>query len=520
MASSSSLFRNNRRRIFKSIAGVTTTTTAGALCYAQYRESTATSTLPRAYHRESIHSYWNDRPISVLSRLVHVVYELTPCAVTYLVDFKIQQQQSKPKELYKLHAIRLRDALTRLGPAFVKAGQQLSIRPDLVPAVVLKELQKLCDAVEPIDDEIALQVLRDELECDDLSTLFTDLHLVASASLGQVYKAQLVESGEDVAIKVQRPMTREAFSLDLYLLQKWGACLDGLFTTVTKQAAYHYGLFDTFSKGSYGELDYQQEAANQIDFKRELQRRHARCKVPAVKCATEKVLVSEWIHGIRLADAPADQIRELIPDGVELFLIQLLDYGRFHADPHPGNLYVTTNGKDGKPTLCLLDFGLCSDIEESARAAMTNAIVHLLTGDFDALVAHDAKELGFLPHDLNTDELKPILKTILTKGLLESGSNLQMRKRKLMDISNELNDVFFKYPFSVPPFFALVTRGLGLLEGIALTGDPNFDIFQASLPYARKRAALMTFGTARRDTAIAAAVMRRFPSNNSATTTN
>merc|ERR1712087_744624 len=83
----------------------------------------------------------------------------------------------------------------------------------------------------------------------------------------------------------------------------------------------------------------------------------------------------------------------------------------------------------------------------------------------------------------------PILKKILTKGLLESGSNLHTRKRKLMDISSELNDIFFRYPFSVPPFFALVTRGLGLLEGIALSGDPDFDIFKASTPYARQRAA-------------------------------
>jgi aarF domain-containing kinase len=142
--------------------------------------------------------------------------------------------------------------------------------------------------------------------------------------------------------------------------------------------------------------------------------------------------------------------------------------------------------KDG--TLCLLDFGLCSDIDEKARLAMTKAIFHLLSRDIDTLVAEDAKELGFLPEDFDTEELKPLMRKILTVGLLESGSNLHMRKRKLMDISDELNDVFFRYPFSVPPFFALVTRGLGLLEGIALSGDPDFDIFKASMPYARKRA--------------------------------
>ena len=279
----------------------------------------------------------------------------------------------------------------------------------------------------------------------------------------------------------------QSFSLDLYLLQLWGVALDGLFTTVTKQAAYHEALFDTFSRGSYYELDYEHEAANQMEFKREFARRNCKVKIPSVytKYTTRRVLVTEWIEGTKLADAPQERIRELIPIGVELFLIQLLDFGRFHADPHPGNIYVTD---DDQGTLCLLDFGLCSDIDENARRAMTKAIVHLLTGDFDSLVAEDAKELGFLPEDMDTEELKPILKTILTKGLLESGSNLHARKRKLMDISNELNDIFFKYPFSVPPFFALVTRGLGLLEGIALSGDPDFDIFQASLPYARRRA--------------------------------
>jgi len=104
------------------------------------------------------------------------------------------------------------------------------------------------------------------------------------------------------------------------------------------------------------------------------------------------------------------------------------------------------------------------------------------------LISHDAKHLGFLPHDMDVTELKPVLKTILKEGLLEAGSNLHDRKRNLMAISNELNEVFFTYPFSVPPFFALVTRGLGLLEGIALKGDPSFDIFQASFPYAKRRA--------------------------------
>jgi aarF domain-containing kinase len=146
---------------------------------------------------------------------------------------------------------------------------------------------------------------------------------------GQVYKAKLKNSGDVVAIKVQRSNMLQFFSLDLFLLQLLGVGLDGLFTTVTKQAAYHHALFDTFSQGSYSELDYENEAANQIEFKIELAKRKCKVKVPDVyqEYTTRRVLTSEWINGIKLSDAPKKTIRRLIPDGVELFLIQLLDFG-------------------------------------------------------------------------------------------------------------------------------------------------------------------------------------------------
>jgi len=275
-------------------------------------------------------------------------------------------------------------------------------------------------------------------------------------------------------------------SLDLFLLQNYGRAVDAICKVLTEQIPYHANFINAFAKGSYMELDYENEAANQLRFKSELERRRCNVIVPDVlpQYTTRKVICMEWIEGTKLVDSPREQIRTLIPVGVELFLTQLLDIGAFHADPHPANLYVT---KDGQK-LCLLDFGLCAEIDERSRRAMTAAIVNLLSGDFNSLIEKDAKDLGFLDGQMDVTELKPILTKILTKGLLEAGSNLHDRKRKLMDISNELNDVFFRYPFSVPPFFALITRGLGLLEGIALSGDPDFDIFKASLPYATKRA--------------------------------
>jgi aarF domain-containing kinase len=445
--------------------------------------------LPREYDWSILNDYWMQRPITTAKRFVQITYEIVPLGILFVKDFVVFPPHDNNVEaiadLQRKHASRWREALTNLGPAFIKAGQQISIRPDLVPPIVLGELQKLCDAVRPIPDEVAFDLMKQELKCNNLSELFLDMKLVAAASLGQVYQAKVKENGQLVAIKVQRPDMRRTFSLDLFLLQCVGVMVDGFTSVFTNQPPFHKALYASFAKGSYTELDYEEEAANQIMFRQELGKLNVKVVIPDVykQFTTEKVITSEWIEGIKLADAPKEQIRKLIPVGVELFLTQLLDIGKFHSDPHPGNLLCTQDGR-----LCLIDFGLCTQIDEKSRDAMTNAIVHLLMKDFDCLVDEDAKELGFLPEDFDTKDLKPLIAKILTVGIVESKSDLLHRKRKLQQITNELNEVFFRYPFAVPPFFALVTRGLALLEGIALSGDPDFDIFRAAAPYARKRA--------------------------------
>ena len=194
--------------------------------------------------------------------------------------------------------------------------------------------------------------------------------MVASASLGQVYRARLRrrrgvntnnkneeegEVGQLVAIKVQRPGMRRSFSLDLFLLQRIGVLIDVFTTTFTNQPPFHQALYESFARGSYDELDYEKEAANQKMFQQELANRKCPVLIPTVysEYTTERVLTSEWVEGIKLADSSQEQIRRLIPVGVELFLTQLLDIGSFHSDPHPGNLLVTEQGQ-----LCLIDFGL------------------------------------------------------------------------------------------------------------------------------------------------------------------
>jgi aarF domain-containing kinase len=473
--------------------------------------------LPRAYSWDAVHTYWSHRPVSTLYRLGQINYHLLPLLYRYVQDFviepKLQQfwslwnsgSTTEPRDsadrrmqLQHSHAVQWKEALTLLGPAFVKAGQQISIRPDLVAPVILQELQKLCDSVTPIADELAFQILREQLNVEHLTDVFREPPmLVAAASLGQVYRGKLRNANGkddfDVAIKVQRPGMVTAFSLDLYLLQRFSIVVDTFTSVFTNQPPFHKALYESFAGGSYSELDYEQEAENQMYFYNEFQARRSPVVIPKVyrDYTTRTVLTTEWIDGIKLADAPLEQIRALIPVGVELFLTQLLDLGTFHADPHVGNLLV--QNKTGK--LCLLDFGLCATIAEKDRRAMTIAILHLMQRDFATLVHQDSKDLGFLPPDCDTSELLPILTKILTVGVIESPtSNIHVRQRHLMEISNELNDVFFRYPFTVPPYFALITRGLGLLEGIALSGDENFNIFHAAAPYARRRAMHLLYG--------------------------
>ncbi|KAL7548676.1 hypothetical protein ACHAWF_011945 [Thalassiosira exigua] len=540
-----------RRRPLSSLAAASSATALGCASYLEHSaDGDPSSSIPRdRYDPDAVARYWERRPLSIAARLANVARRLGPVAAEYAAEFHVKprwrratagdaaEEEDEPdaRELEVSLSRKLRSALTTLGPTFVKIGQQLSIRPDLVSPTVLHELQRLCDAVPPFEDELAMKVLAQELALanggcertmtteeatDEILEAFEAMpQLVASASLGQVYKARLrarkeshaadVESEDastEVAIKIQRPDMLETVSLDLFLLVSYGKIVDKICSVLTNQIPYHETFLNGFSSGAFMELNYVNEAENQTYFRRELHsrfhdskdstdwkskfnvpffhagRRNAAEKVIVPKVidryTTQRVLVSEWIDGIPLARAPPEQIRDLIPVGVEMFLCQLLDIGRFHADPHPGNLYVTKSKKDGTPTLCLLDFGLVAHVDEGARDNMTQAIVNLLQGDYDALIEDDAKRLGFLPHDTDVTELKPALKTILKEGLVEAGSNLHDRKRNLMHISNELNEVFFRHPFSVPPFFALVSNLGEVTVGAISCGWPNLLIFR------------------------------------------
>jgi len=453
--------------------------------------------LPREYSALQVEEFFKARPLEVAARTWEILAAVVPYLARFLVWEHLIRRKIKHHEgLQKKYAVELRELLTSLGPCFIKLGQAVSIRPDLLPAAFLFELQKLCDAVPSFPTKDAVAVIEEELG-RPVAEVFEGLEgsePIAAASLGQVYKVRLVETGETVAVKVQRPDMQQAVLMDIHIIRRYSVAIQWLKTTFSKQRPYDVALVDTFGTATLQELDYIHEAANQQRCKDELEpKMDGKIYIPGVwhQHTTRKVLVTEWIEGPQLAKSSAEVIQRLTPVGIECFLTQLLETGFFHADPHPGNLLVTQDGK-----LAIIDFGLMAEVPVGDTRTMTMTIVHLMQGDVSGLV-EDAVQLGFLPKDVDRDTLVPVLQRVFDSAQLAVTDQvraglqfqaIQSRRKQFWAVSMDLNRIFYLYPFLVPDYFALITRAMIVLEGIAITGDPSFDLFRSAYPYSLRRA--------------------------------
>ncbi len=374
----------------------------------------------------------------------------------------------------------LRKLLTDLGPTFIKVGQALSTRPDLVRKDYLEELTKLQDQLPSFPSQEAFARIESELG-RPITEIYAQIspEPVAAASLGQVYKAQL-HSGEWVAVKVQRPHLRERLSLDLYLI-RWASTWLGpwlplnLGNTLT-------AVVDEFGRKLFEEIDYLHEGRNCERFA-EYFRGDPDVYVPRIFWAysTRRVLTLEWIEGIKLTDverirAANLEVKQLVRIGVVAGLKQLLEYGFFHADPHPGNLFALADGR-----LAYIDFGMMDQLTEAMKECLVDALVHLVDRDYNALI-DDFIHLGFLQPDVNRQELIPALETVLADVLNQEVGNFNFKTA-----TDQFSDLMYRYPFQVPSHFALVIRSLVTQEGVALSLYPQFRIVGVAYPYVAKR---------------------------------
>jgi predicted unusual protein kinase regulating ubiquinone biosynthesis (AarF/ABC1/UbiB family) len=427
------------------------------------------------YDPEAIEATYQGRWWTVLKRAITVLW---PCLIFAFGVWRDRQSQ-QIKQNAPRRAQQLRELLTRLGPAFIKVGQALSTRPDLVPSVYLEELTKLQDQLPPFPNEIAYQFIEEELG-DRPENCFAELSdkPVAAASLGQVYKGKL-KTGEVVAVKVQRPGLTEQITLDIYIMRslaKWAV------TNIKRIRSNLVAITDEFAGRIFEEMDYSQEGRNAEQFAR-LYGSMPEIYVPKIywQYTGKRVLTMEWITGTKLTNLEAVAAQgidatHLVDVGVQCSLRQLLEHGFFHADPHPGNLLAMPNGK-----LAYLDFGMMSRVKKYQRYGLIEAVVHMVNRDF-ARLAEDYVKLEFLTPDTNLEPIAGALAGVFNNALGSSVSELNFK-----NITDQLSEVMYEFPFQVPAYYALIIRSLVTLEGIAINVDPDFKVLSKAYPYIAKR---------------------------------
>ncbi|KAK6161805.1 hypothetical protein DH2020_005186 [Rehmannia glutinosa] len=428
--------------------------------------------LPLVYDPDTIAAYWGKRPRAVASRIV----QLMSVAGGFLSRLAWDLIKNKIKENEVARAIELREIVTSLGPAYIKLGQALSIRPDILSPSAMIELQKLCDKVPSFPDDVAMALLEEELG-QPWYNIYSELSSspIAAASLGQVYKGRLKENGDLVAVKVQRPFVLETVTVDLFIIRKLGLFLRK-FPQISVDVV---GLVDEWAARFFEELDYVNEGENGTLFAEMMKKDLPQVVVPKtyLKYTARKVLTTQWIEGEKLSQSTESDVGELVNVGVICYLKQLLDTGFFHADPHPGNLIRTPDGK-----LAILDFGLVTKLTDDQKYGMIEAIAHLIHRDYAAIVK-DFVKLGFIPEGVNLDPILPVLAKVFDQALEGGGA----KNINFQELASDLAQITFDYPFKIPPYFALIIRAIGVLEGIALVGNPEFAIVDEAYPYIAQR---------------------------------
>ncbi len=434
------------------------------------------STGHRCYDPEAIARYFLFRPWQVMWRFCNIFVSFFTFWLLLQWDKLLGQQQAN----VPLRAMQLRKLLIRLGPTFIKVGQALSTRPDLVCPDYLEELTLLQDKLPPFPNEIAIAIIERDLRLN-LGDIFAEFspQPVAAASLGQVYRAKL-HTGEEVAVKVQRPNLLPVITRDLFLIRLLVQWLKPLLPI---NVCYDLcDIVDEFGHKLFEEIDYLNEGRNAEKFAANF-RDDPTIKVPKIywEFTSQHVLTLEWIHGIKLTRTDCMLAAGVDPDqliriGVISGLRQLLEFGFFHADPHPGNLFAMPDGR-----MAYIDFGMMDQLEESTKESLVDAVVHLVNKDYAQLAA-DFVKLGFLTPETDMTPIIPALESVFEEVI---GSSVQEFNFKV--ITDRFSKLMYAYPFRVPAKFALIIRSLVTQEGIALCLNPNFRIVNVSYPYIARR---------------------------------
>ncbi|CAE7209901.1 unnamed protein product [Symbiodinium natans] len=463
--------------------------------------------LPREYDYGRITAYWQRRPFKLLTRFVEAGIKVGG----FLLSRKLDEWTGTEDQMRPQRAVEARELITDLGVTFIKIAQVWASRPDILPKEYLKEYEKLLEQVRPFGKDLALETLRRKEEGGRAAIdMFDDLSVfekpIASASVGQVYKAEL--NGKTVAVKVQRPDVREQSTLDLYVIRtagSIGSLLPWPFLSTARQSRNLVELIDLTAPTFVQELDYEVEAANQRRFAETVED----CElirdavvVPEIVFANREVLVQEWLDGKKLTEpgAAQEQAGRVVKLLLNSYMVQFLETGYLHGDPHPGNFILMGDGRLG-----ILDYGLMTEISSEKRLAFIEFLMHLQAKEYRSCL-NDLINLEFFPPALAEDKealdiIVPTLANTLST-LYEEGGDLKKKQAmfvkqreemkaagKLDGLREKLQAISKKYSgaFRLPPYFTLILRAFGTLEGLGLKTNENFAIVKECFPYIARR---------------------------------
>lgn len=395
-----------------------------------------------------------------------------------LQQFFVGSEKNKEAKQEK-QALWLKDEIIKLGPTFIKIGQSMGTRADLLPLPFVKELGTLVDDVPSFPNEVAFARIEKELG-KKINEVYDEFEAepVAAASLGQVYRAKL-KTGETVAVKVQRPNLDGIIKGDIEILRKVSKFAER-FPSLNENADWA-GMLREFDETIHEEMDYAAEGRNADRF-RENFKDWGNVHVPTIywDATTSKVLTMEFIYGDKVIELDKLKARKISPEKVNRLLIktylkQLLEDGFFHADPHPGNLLVMPDGR-----LAFFDFGMVGRITPKLQAKMIDAFFHVIAKDPEG-IAQDLIDLDFLKSGADEQSVREVVKRMFKFHL-----DLKLKDVNFKELTYDLADVMYDYPFRLPANFTYIMRALMTLEGIGIVMDPEFNFFLTAKPFAKE----------------------------------
>lgn len=370
---------------------------------------------------------------------------------------------------------RLRLALEELGPTFIKFGQVLSTRPDILPESFITELKKLREDIRPMPYPAIRKVIEEFLgkPPEEIFTEFGE-RPIATASIGQVHSGKL-KTGETVVIKVRRPGIETIVRNDLDILR---ILAESLTKRVEEFARFDpVGLVREFQKTILHELDFNVEAMNMERFRENLKSEN-RIRIPHVfwEYSGKTVITMEKLSGLRMENPlvlreaghdPCDLARE----GMRIFLRQVLEFGLFHADPHPGNVLALPDGNIG-----IIDFGMVGRLDSQTSEHLGSLILNILQKDYDRLII-SMRKLGFEFDELSSTDLRRDLMEIV-----ELYYGVPLKKVSIGDLLSRLIETVMKYGVGLPGGFLTLTRAIVVSEGVGRQLDPDIDIVAIGKP--------------------------------------